>query len=83
MLFINNLNSDNEVFKIGTNIDYEKTAIFEYGDDIVLSSFFFRPLYCLFFDLPCLLITLLVSSLKQYRHWETTGEISKHFCVTV
>jgi hypothetical protein len=49
----------------------------------VLLSFFFRPLYCLFFDLPCLLITLLVSSLKQYRHWETTGEISKHFCVTV
>jgi len=39
----------------------------------VLLSFFFRPLYCLFFDLPCLLITLLVSSLKQYRHWETTG----------
>jgi hypothetical protein len=39
MLFINNLNSDNEVFKIGTNIDYEKTVIFEYGDDIVLSSF--------------------------------------------
>ena len=39
MLFINNLNSDNEIFNIGTNIDYEKTVMFVYGDDIVLSSF--------------------------------------------
>lgn len=40
MLFINNLNSDNEVYNIGINIDYEKTTVkIVYSNIIVLSSF--------------------------------------------